>query len=85
MKKIRDRKDNIDNEEVVLYFEWLESVWLELTDVEQVILYEIYMIGNLKSNATTRLCQKFNYSDRQIHRIKDMALEKLIKYSIDSN
>lgn len=56
MKKIRKREDNINNEERVSYFEWLE-----LADVEQVILYQTHALTFLNTMLTGKRIKRSQF------------------------
>lgn len=78
-RKIKSDLDIIKFNESKEFIFWFEPSWNLLSSIEQKVLKEFYMTGNLKSGACTRLTFAFNYSERQIHRIKREALEKLAK------
>ena len=61
------------------FLNWFEPAWLSLSEETQSILKEFYMAGNLKSGAGVRLQFKLNYSERQLHRIKEKAISELSK------
>lgn len=65
---------------VIETLNWFEPAWNSLSKENQLILKEFYMNETLKSNAGVRLNLKLGYSERQIHRLKDKAMEELSFY-----
>lgn len=63
--------------QAVEYMSWFEPAWATLSDVEQTILREFYMNGNLRSGANIRLQQSLNYSHAQVDRVRSKALARL--------
>ncbi|MDR1364065.1 MAG: hypothetical protein LBJ32_00290 [Oscillospiraceae bacterium] len=62
--------------QAIEYMKWFEPAWSNLSDQEQAVLSEFYS-DNLRSGAAVRLMHKINYSERQIHRIREKALRTL--------
>ena len=63
--------------QAVEYMSWFEPAWATLSDTEQTVLREFYMSDNLRSGAAARLQQTLNFSERQIHRIREKALKRM--------
>ena len=59
------------------YMAWFEPAWESLSNDEQLILDEFYNSGDLHSGACVRLQHRLLYSERQIHRKKDKAINRL--------
>lgn len=59
------------------YIRWFEPAWSSLSDTEQSVLKEFYMVGNQKSGATYRLMSTLNYSERSVERTRSKAFNYL--------
>lgn len=64
--------------QAVEYMEWFETAFLTLSEEKRMILKEFYMRGNQKSGASARIEVKMNYSPRQVERIRQKSLERLM-------
>jgi DNA-directed RNA polymerase specialized sigma subunit len=63
--------------QAIEYMAWFEPAWSSLTDTEQHILSEFYMVDNQKSGATYRLMNELNYSESHVERLRSAALNHL--------
>lgn len=63
--------------QAIEYMTWFEPAWSSMTNTEQRILSEFYMIDNQKSGATYRLMDELNYSESHIERLRGNALNHL--------
>ncbi len=64
--------------QAVEYMEWFEAALLSLSEEERMVLKEFYMQGNQKSGASARIQIKMNYSPRQVERLRQKSLERLM-------
>ena len=63
--------------EAVEYMCWFKPAWATLSDTEQTVLREFYMGDSRRSGAAARLERQLNFSERQIHRIREHALKRM--------
>lgn len=63
--------------EAVEYMCWFKPAWATLLDTEQTVLREFYMGESRRSGAAARLERQLNFSERQIHRIRERALRRM--------
>ena len=63
--------------QAIEFMGWFEPAWGSLTDDEQHVLSEYYANGNQRSGAAARLQVEYNYSDRQVERLRNKALSRL--------
>ena len=63
--------------EAVEYMCWFKPAWATLSDAEQTVLREFYMGESRRSGAAARLERQLNFSERQIHRIRERALRRI--------
>ncbi|MDF2672433.1 MAG: hypothetical protein K0R09_698 [Clostridiales bacterium] len=64
--------------QAVEYMEWFETAFLTLSEEERMVLKEFYMHGNQRSGASARIEVKMNYSPRQVERLRQKSLERLM-------
>jgi DNA-directed RNA polymerase specialized sigma subunit len=75
-----DRLDVLEERERVAkaYMAWFIPAWDRLTEQEQLILTEFFMVSNqFRNGARGRLASKLNYTERHIDRLRADAIQKL--------